>query len=145
MPEPVASYSRYFDLDEAARLLPHYIQLWKQAKAELDEHYQTLILAKRIYTLKHIEGQLGHKTIEKELKRKLKQFERAHLRWRARFKAEGVELRDIEKGRLEFPYLTQDGDTLLLSWTAKDPQGLFYFREPDESMKQRKPITVLPN
>lgn len=136
--------SRFFTLEEAAALLPQVRKDLKRAHRELASLYQQVVLYKRLHNLQYDERLPEAKQSETVLATKVEAFEAAHKRWIEHFAEKGMLLRDIQRGLLDFPYQSQDGELFFLCWHLGE-EGIFYFHEIDEGYRNRKPIALLPD
>jgi hypothetical protein len=134
---------RYFTLEEAADTLGWVKANLHLAYRELDELYDNLVLTKRLYAMHYADRLDGQVELKKLLSSKANTFESTMENWGKQFEDQGVFLRDLQEGIVEFPYQTADGDTLFLCWQHPE-EGVLYFREPDEDFSVRRPITFLP-
>jgi hypothetical protein len=134
---------RFFTLDEAAKELPWVQEQLEQARQELYEQYDAVVLAKRLYALRYAERFEGQDEAEKALSLKVEAFEEAVEAWAKRFAKRGLILKDVTKGLVDFPYKTADGDVLLLCW-KRGEEAILYFHEVNEGFRGRKPISLLP-
>ena len=57
--------------------------------------------------------------------------------------AEGIVLRDIERGLIDFPARTSDGRAYWLCWVVGEPEVAFW-HWPEDGFAGRAPITELP-
>jgi hypothetical protein len=135
---------RYFTLEEAAETLGWVKANLHLAYKELDELYDNLVLTKRLYAMHYADRLEGQDEMKKLLSTKANNFEATMENWGKQFEAQGVFLRDLQEGIVEFPYKTSDGDSLFLCWQHPE-EGVLYFRESDEDFSMRRPITFLPN
>jgi|GEM_PF-2542025 len=133
-----------FSLEEAVLSLPWIRSHLETAYKELDELYDNLMLTKRMYGLHYADRLEGQGEQEKLLETKMNTFEGAIEAWAKRFEEKGYLIKDIQEGTVEFPYKTKDGDLLFLCWQL-DEEGILYFREPDENVQFRRPISFLPD
>jgi hypothetical protein len=142
--EAPESATRYFSVDEAASMIPNLRRLFKKAHQALGQAYNEVILYKRLYTMQYEECSPHLEQAEEVLDQKVAAFEKCHRYWAQRLEAEGVILRDVQRGLVDFPYKSQAlNEVFMLSWHLAE-DGVFYFHEPDENYRARKPISLLP-
>lgn len=140
--QPLFEY--YFSLEEAVRLIPEVKDAFRQAHAELDVVKDEIILYKRIHMAKR-ERPMGTNGDELEvLKEKWAAYEQVFNTWVEWFLERNILLRDMEKGLIDFPYRTRDGEEFLLCWHLGE-DGIMHFHSPFEGFQGRKPITFLPD
>jgi hypothetical protein len=134
------SFERLFTIDEAAATVPQVSKALKKAQRELIDLKESLILSRRLMTFRRIP-----KSEQAELfNQKREQFERTYHKWIRFFSQQGILLRDLDRGMVDFPYRAETtGDYYFLSWNQGD-EGLFYFHEIDDDQSNRIPITLLP-
>lgn len=137
-------HSKFFTIEEAATLLPELRRRLKQMRRELMAARDEVILYKRIALAKERAGDEIDEDEVQVLQQKWQAYQNCCKQWTERFEAEGILIRDLERGVLNFPYQTQHGHVYYLSWYPGD-DGLFYFHETRAGFLGRKPITVLPD
>jgi hypothetical protein len=143
--QPGRRFSRYFTLDEAASLIPVLCTQLNEARAELAEVRNDVILYKRILLLRKKVGQPLSTQELALLKRKFERYGQAVAFWIGRFSEQGILLRDIREGLLDFPYHARStGQDYLLCWRQAE-DGIFYFHELETGFQGRKPIVLLPD
>ncbi|MCX5920607.1 MAG: DUF2203 family protein [Candidatus Melainabacteria bacterium] len=140
----MTTIDKYFTLDEAAALLPWVRDTLVHANTELLALYDEMVLAKRLYALKYADRLPGQEEQQQALELKIQRFEQTIDRWTARFKEQGIIVRNLQKGIIDFPYRTKDKDLLYLVWRKGD-DGILYFYEANESARGRRPIVLLPD
>jgi hypothetical protein len=134
------AFDKVFSLDEAAALVPQVEKALRKAQKELIELKESLILSRRLMAFKRVPKADQQALFEQ----KRDQFERTYHKWMRFFADQGVLLRDLDRGLVDFPYRADStGDIYFLSWHQGD-DGLFYFHEPDASVMTRIPISLLP-
>ncbi|MBX2861242.1 MAG: DUF2203 domain-containing protein [Vampirovibrio sp.] len=136
-------FDRYFTLEEAAALIPEVRKAFTQCHKELNELKDQIVLYKRIFTQREQSGQPPTEAESEALHQKWLSYEQCLDRWVQHFLSQGILLKDLEKGLIDFPYLSQDGDLFLLCWHLGE-DGIFYFHGLEEGFRGRKPIAVLP-
>lgn len=143
---PTPQFDKFFSLEEAAGTLKEAELAIKEAQRELAGLYEDMVLYKRMGTLRQVQGNKKEdlEAIDELLEAKVKAFEDAHEKWLHHFKEQGIWLRDIEKGLINFPYKAADGEVFLLVWHPGE-EGIFYFHEVNKGFNARKPITLLPD
>lgn len=137
-------FERYFLLEEAVSLLPTVQELLKEARKVVYPIKDSLILTRRLLQSKQ---QAGQKVTDDEielLKDKFSSYETVLSHWVERFQEEGILLKDLDIGLIDFPYLSQStGESLLLCWHPPE-EGIFYFHSVEDGYRGRHPITLLP-
>lgn len=139
-----STFNKYFTLEEAVCLLPEIVQLLEQARAELADVRDSLILSKRLAMAKQRDGHTLSPDEVALLQKKYTTFKQATEQWTQHFAARGILLRDLESGLLDFPYRshTRQADYLLCWRSGED--GIFYFHDLREGFAGRHPISLLP-
>jgi hypothetical protein len=134
------TFDKLFTLDEAAALVPQVDKALRKAQKELIELKESMILARRVMAFKRVPKAEQQALFDQ----KREQFERTYHKWMRLFAEQGVLLRDLDRGLVDFPYRADStGDIYFLSWHQGD-EGLFYFHEADDSVMNRIPISLLP-
>lgn len=137
-------FKRYFTLEEAVEQLPWVKDQLKQAHAEMQELRDAAILSKRLVLARQSSGR---KTTDAEvvaLQERFEAFEEAINRWVNRFGEQGIILRDVDSGLIDFPYKAEsNGEDYLLCWRLNE-DGIFYFHGVNDGFAGRHPITLLP-
>lgn len=139
------SFSRYFTLEEAVALLPDVRFSLAEAHREMAGLQDELILGKRLLLARQ---KSRRKPLEGEaelLRQKVERFQEAYQRWEAHFEEQGIILRDLAVGLVDFPYRAEsDGQDYLLCWKPPE-EGIFYFHSIQDGFSGRHPITLLPD
>ncbi|MEB3288075.1 MAG: DUF2203 domain-containing protein [Vampirovibrionales bacterium] len=137
-------FSRYYTLDEAAAALPTVRASLEQALAELETLKDSVILLKRILLSKKRSGtELDDESLE-ALKQRYREVEELHAKWVGHFGSQGIILRDLSQGLIDFPYYAKSLDEeFLLCWKFGE-DGLFYFHPIETGFGGRQPIALLP-
>lgn len=137
-------FKKYFTLEEAVERLPWVEDQLKQAHAEMQELRDAAILSKRLVLARQSSGR---KTTDAEvvaLQERFEAFEEAINRWVNQFGEQGIILRDVDSGLIDFPYQAEStGDVYLLCWRLHE-DGIFYFHGVNDGFAGRHPITLLP-
>ena len=152
-----SEFEHYFSLEEAASVLPSVKRELSKVGKDLYRIYQNIVLYKRmlgLYQEEHeallptdeekrdgLELQMGE--VEAILEKRVAEFEDVHQACREAFLEKGWILRDVQQGRVDFPYQAADGQVYLLCWRRSD-DGVLYFYRFDESFRSKKPIALLP-
>lgn len=141
-------FRHFFTLEEAAELVDFARQALIEAHKELRSLQDEIILYKRMHSLREGDGELdeseGSTVIREVLKEKWNRFDEAYHRWEAVFDEKGIIVRSMQRGLIDFPYKTQEGEVLFLCWQYGE-DGILYFHPPDEGFGGRRPITLLPD
>ena len=139
------SFSRYFTIEEAVTFLPDVRFSLAKAHREMAGFQDEIILSKRLIQAKQ---RSRIKTSEAELKllqEKVERFEAAYRRWEAHFLEQGIILRNLATGLVDFPYRAEsDGQDYFLCWKPPE-EGIFYFHSLHDGFSGRHPITLLPD
>ncbi len=137
-------FKRYFSLEEAAELLPAVRTALRRAQQEVAELRDAAILCKRILVSKDQEGLEPFQAEIDLLNEKLEIYEQTVIRWMAHFTDQGIILRDLDAGLLDFPYHSErTGQDYFLCWRSPE-DGLFYFHSVNAGFAGRHPISLLP-
>ena len=143
-----AQFEKYFTLDEAVAMLPFLRASLEEAHAELRETQDDIVLYKRMHAIREEDGEDDEspesQTIRTILKGKWERFDEALHRWERTFTEKGALVRSMQKGLLDFPYLTKDGEELMLCWHYGE-DGILFFHDNEEGFSGRRPITLLPD
>ena len=132
---------RYFTPDEANELLPQV----RVAAEALVEHRRALVeaTAKRAELTTRIAGNGGDfdpqepRVLEEELEREAEAVARAV----ASLEELGVQVKDLDRGLVDFPALRADGEEVLLCWqVGEDEIGFWHGLE--EGFAGRKPLPL---
>jgi len=139
------TFKRYFTLDEAAARLPMVKQLLSRAHREMGLLQDEMVLAKRLMMARQKNRLRTTEADMALLQEKAQRFEAAYHAWEERFEAEGIILRDLAIGLIDFPYHARSDDQdYLLCWKLQE-DGIFYFHSPQDGFNGRYPITLLPD
>jgi hypothetical protein len=139
------AFPRYFTLEEAVSLLPAVKETLTMAQRQMNELRDELILNKRLMLSRRSSGRSGHEGEAAALQEKFERFEEVLQRWVDFFGQQGIILRDLDSGLIDFPYHAEsNGQDYLLCWRP-DEDGIFYFHGLTEGFKGRHPITLLPD
>ena len=139
------AFDRYFTLEEAVSLLPEVKASVEKARASLDELRDDAILFQRILLTRQEEGEEPSEEALAVLKEKADAFECSHSTWVSHFKHQGIVLRDLSTGLIDFPYHSETTNSdYFLCWRP-DEDGILYFHSVSEGFGGRKPITLLPD
>ena len=138
-------FNRYFSLEEAVSLIPDVRFMLEQAHRELSELQDAVILNKRLIMTRQSSGRKPTDAEVAVLQLKFDAFEEAVNRWVQTFAEQGIILRDIETGLIDFPYQAQSsGEEFLLCWRLNE-DGIFYFHGVNDGFAGRHPSTLLPD
>lgn len=161
-----------FTLDEAARMIPEVSDGLAAMRQEVAARRDDLVLYKRLFEAKgrrsaivsaargEVTDALTPTADEKLARRnqrrgfgehesrllehKWQALEACMQKWNAFFAERGVVIRDMERGLVDFPYRTKDGELLCLCWEEGE-DGVFYFHTPEAGYAGRKPVSLLPD
>jgi hypothetical protein len=135
------TFSRVFSLDEAAAMVPQVNKALRKAQKELIDLKESLILTRRLMAFRRV----SRTEMATLMDKKRAQFEQTYVKWMQFFADQGVLLRDLDRGLVDFPYRADStGDLYFLSWHQTTDDGLFYFHETDDPHQVRIPISLLP-
>lgn len=138
------SFPKYFTLEEAAGRLPAVRQSLEKATAEITEARNSAILYKRIMETKRDSGIEPSDPEIMLLQEKFEAFEDTYNGWVLHFADQGIIMRELETGLIDFPYRSRDGQEYFLCWRL-DEEGIFYFHGINEGFAGRHPISLLPD
>lgn len=136
---------KYFTIEEAASLIPQLKEKLEEAYYEIHNAQSEVILQKRLVMMHEKEnaGDVPEETLTL-LKSKAERLEAAIDYWVSYFQKQGIILRDLRRGLIDFPYKSKTTDEVFfLCWQFED-DGLFYFHMPEDAPMSRQPITFLP-
>jgi hypothetical protein len=137
-------FQRYFSLEEAAGMLPAVEEALLAAHRELHAMRDALILMRRIHMNLEKSGKRPPKSEIALFLEKRQAMEQTFHRWVQAFLSQGILLRDMDRGLIDFPYRSSQGEEFLLCWQLGE-EGLFYFHDLQEGYMGRKPVTLLPD
>ncbi|MCA9799467.1 MAG: DUF2203 domain-containing protein [Cyanobacteria bacterium HKST-UBA04] len=143
-----APTKKFFSLEEAVALLPFVRATFAEAHKAMLPLRDEVILYKRLQQSREEEA-LDYDdpdlvAINQILEEKISAYEDLFRLWIGKLTDKGIQVKQFEKGLIDFPYRSADtGEEYLLCWHLKD-DGLFYFHGPNEGFAGRKPITLLP-
>jgi hypothetical protein len=140
-----SAFSRYFTLEEAVDMLPDIRFSLAEAHREMAGLQDDLILNKRLLLARQRSRRRPSEEEVQLLKQKVERFEAAYRRWEEHFFKQGVLLRDLASGLVDFPYRAEsDGQDYFLCWKPPE-EGIFYFHSLHDGFAGRHPITLLPD
>jgi hypothetical protein len=142
--EQEPNFERLFKLEEAAKLLPEITQAFEKAHQQLAEIRDEIIMYKRFQVQREKEKQVLSEAETDVLKQKWHTYEEIFSHWIQYFVNQGILLRDLERGLIDFPYQSSQGDYFFLCWQFGE-EGLFYFHPIEEGFSGREPISLLPD
>lgn len=144
-PTSTQAFSKYFTLEEAVRLLPAVKETLGIAQRQMNELRDEVILSKRLLSARRSSGRTGHDGDAAALQEKFERFETTLQRWIDYFGEQGIVLRDVDTGLIDFPYHAQTTQQdYLLCWRPGE-DGIFYFHGLTEGFAGRHPISLLPD
>lgn len=137
-------FAKYFTLEEAVKCLPFVKETLARAHQEMNELRDGVILSKRLLLVKQGSGRVPTDAEVAVLQEKFEGFEDALTRWVDCFAEQGIILRDLDTGLIDFPYHSETTDQdFFLCWRLHE-DGIFYFHGINEGFAGRYPITLLP-
>jgi hypothetical protein len=137
-------FKKYFTLEEAVTWLPWVMEQLKQAHVEMQELRDAAILSKRLVLARQSSGRKTSDAEVVALQERFEAFEEALGRWVEKFGQQGILLRDVDTGLIDFPYKAEStGEDYFLCWRLHE-DGIFYFHGVNEGFAGRHPITLLP-
>jgi len=138
------AFQKYFTLEEAVKTLPMVKETLRIAHRQMDELRDNVILSKRLLLVKQDSGRIPSDAEVAVLQEKFEGYEEALGRWTEYFGNQGIILRDLEAGLIDFPYHSNSTEQdFLLCWRLNE-DGIFYFHGINEGYAGRHPITLLP-
>lgn len=143
MEEVELTFERFFTLDEAVAMLPGIRKTFGLAHQELGAIRDQIVLYKRFQLQRARLNETPSPEDEAVLKQKWDIYEQLFNKWIKHFLDEGILIRDLDRGLIDFPYLSKEGEAFFLCWQLED-DGLFYFHDIEEGFGGRKPISLLP-
>ena len=139
------AFPKYFTLEEAVQMLPAIKETLTLAQREIDGLRDEVILSKRLLLARRSSGRTVDDGEAAMLQQKFERFEQTLQRWVAFFAQQGIILRDVDSGLIDFPYHAQSNQQdYLLCWRPNE-DGIFYFHGLHEGFKGRHPISLLPD
>lgn len=140
----VSGFERYFTLEEAASMLPGIKTSLESAQQELGKLRDDVILYQRIMVTRQEAGEEAEGELM-VLKEKVEAFEEALTRWVFHFGQQGLIIRDLDSGLVDFPYYSNTTEQdYFLCWHP-DEDGIMYFHSVNDGFVGRQPITLLPD
>lgn len=138
-------FKRYFKLEEAVSLLPGALETLKEANRQMETLRDSVILNKRLLEARQNSGRTSSDGDVELLQKKFEAFETAMEDWQKHFAEQGILLRDLDTGLIDFPYHSETtGQDYFLCWRPPE-EGIFYFHGIHEGFAGRHPITLLPD
>lgn len=137
-------FERHYSLEEAASTLPIVRKMLESAQGELEVLEDQIILYKRMFLAKEEDDGEPSVDMAKVLEDKCEQYEACLNKWHKHFAEQGIILRDVDKGLIDFPYKSSAGEEFFLCWHLKE-DALLYFHPVDTGYASRQPITLLPD
>lgn len=139
------AFQKYFLLEEAVRLLPAVKETLSIARRQMNELRDEVILGKRLLLARRNSGRTCGDTETAGLQEKFEHYEDSLKRWVKYFAQQGIILRDLDTGLIDFPYYSRTTQQeFLLCWRPPE-DGIFYFHGLTEGFAGRHPITLLPD
>jgi hypothetical protein len=139
------AFKRYFTLEEAVGLLPAVQEGLETAQRQMNELRDGVILSKRLILAKQSSGRNPSDAEVLALEEKFCGYEDALKRWVDYFADQGIILRDLDAGLIDFPYRSKRvQQDFFLCWRLHE-DGIFYFHGINEGFSGRHPITLLPD
>jgi hypothetical protein len=132
---------RYFTPEEASELLPQV----RVAAETLVEHRRALVEAttKRAELATRIAGNGGDFDPQepRELEEELEQEAEAVARAVSSLEELGVQVKDLDRGLVDFPALRANGEEVLLCWQVGEDE-IGYWHGLEEGFAGRKPLPL---
>ena len=139
------AFQKYFSLEEAVRLIPAVKETLAIAQRQMNELRDEVILGKRLLLARRSSGRTCSDAETAALQEKFERFEEVLQRWVQYFAQQGIILRDLDTGLIDFPYRAHTTQQdFLLCWRPHE-DGIFYFHGLTEGFAGRHPITLLPD
>lgn len=140
----VIEFARYFTLEEAAALIPKIREDLGKVHAEIETIRDDIILFKRILVASKKAGKPPTEEQIEHLKHLYQHAQEVVEQWMNHFSEQGILLRDVQQGLIDFPYHSESMDEdFLLCWQLGE-DGLFYFHPLEAGFAGRQPISLLP-
>lgn len=136
-------FDRFFTLDEAVKMVPAIRKDFERVHQELGAIRDEIVLYKRFQLQRERTKQTPSQDDETVLGQKWEAYQNLFNKWVKHFLDQGILVRDLDRGLIDFPYLSKDGEPYFLCWHLED-DGLFYFHDLEEGFQGRKPISLLP-
>jgi hypothetical protein len=139
------AFQKYFSLEEAVRMLPAIRETLTIAQGQINKLRDEVILGKRLLLARRNSGRTCNDADIANLQEKFEHYEESLERWVKYFAQQGIILRDLDVGLIDFPYYSHTTQQeLLLCWRPPE-DGIFYFHGLTEGFAGRHPITLLPD
>jgi hypothetical protein len=139
------AFQKYFTLEEAARLLPEVQETLTIAQQQMNALRDEVVLSKRVLLARQSSGRRVGDAETSVLQEKFERYEETLQRWVDYFAQQGIILRDLDTGLIDFPYHSQTTQQdFLLCWRPHE-DGIFYFHGLTEGFAGRHPISLLPD
>lgn len=149
--------SKRFTVGEANALIPYLSKLIVQARGEVNDLHDELReangeLLDREWALRQarLEGCCHLETLQSAWDEAAVELETAKQalgdrqnHWMKQFGQLGIELRDLQRGLVDFPAEGPDGSEIFLCWQLGEDE-IGFWHEPDSGFRGRKPIRLLP-
>jgi hypothetical protein len=137
------TFDHFFTLDEAVQMIPKVRQDFEQVHKELGAVRDEIVLYQRFQLQRERTRQVQSAEEEAVLIQKWQRYQDLFNKWVKHFLDQGIVVRDLDRGLIDFPYLSKLGEPFFLCWQLED-DGLFYFHDLEEGFGGRKPISLLP-
>ena len=123
-------FSKHYTIEEARALLPH-VRTWLETIASLQERLSKLDL--RLTNLASSGNDVGGDTVNASMK-----LRADLLSVIQEFAARGIQIKDIERGLIDFPAL-KNGKEIFLCW-EKDEEDIQNRHDLDSGFLGREPL-----
>jgi len=123
-------FSKHYTIEEARALLPD-IRTWLEMIASLQQRLSKLDL--RLANLGSSGNDVGGDTVNASMK-----LRADLLSVIQEFAARGIEIKDLERGLIDFPAL-KNGKEIFLCW-EKDEEDIQYWHDLDSGFPGREPL-----
>jgi hypothetical protein len=123
------SEPRYWTLDEANAALPRVAELVEEARQAFEAHQER---AAALAAVGRRNGHVARSDAPRDLEAVL-----------AELNADGIVLRDPERGLIDFPALAPSGRQYWLCWLAGEDE-VAWWHWPEDGFPGRKPLTDPP-
>jgi len=139
-------FDTYFTLEEAVALIPYVKEETRKTHTKLLEIHDEIVLYKRLHKARFEEGLVDDtdsRAVGQVLRDKLGRYEEVMIEYIETLEAKGIQVQDVEKGLVDFPYKDSKGSVYFLCWYIEE-EALLYFHEIHAGFAGRTPITLLP-
>ena len=123
-------FSKHYTIEEARSLLPG-VQTWLEEISTLRERLSKLDL--RLTNLGSAGNDVGGETVNSSIKLRADMLSIIQ-----EFTARGIQIKDLERGLIDFPAL-KNGKEIFLCW-EKDEEDIQFWHDLDSGFSGREPL-----